>query len=55
VPSTEDKPKPRFPLSLDDATYRALKRRAFETDRNVTDLVREAVGEYLRKPARRSA
>jgi hypothetical protein len=44
--------RPRFPVPLDDATYEALRRRAFEERRSMAELTREAIGSLLRKPTR---
>jgi predicted transcriptional regulator len=36
-------------VSLDRETYRHLRHLAVDRDSNVRDLIRKAVGEYLRK------
>lgn len=41
----------RIPIQLDEATYRALKLRAFREGRSIAALVRESVAKHL-DPAR---
>ena len=35
----------RIPIQLDDETYRALKRRAFEENRSIASLIRESLAQ----------
>lgn len=37
----------RIPIQLDEETYKALKRRAFEENRSIASLVRESVARML--------
>ena len=37
----------RVDLRVDDDTYAAIRRIALDSDRNISDVVREAIGRYL--------